>query len=268
MIDLTEQKRIKERNVRIASLTSQLAEERRNAIILSEVKLNIPKSSQAQAQEAGVELPTVVLATPSPKLDALTIHNDDMREPVGEFCGSLIRTVDTLATEVRTMRDTQNLVRLHTEALPNELLPHEEVCSDNLIRNKVVRRNQENPWVNRSQSNELEIHIDPTIDKDRLGFKSVNGYRVFARVDGVVVFTQGFNLHQEEEAQGVYDDLCKKLNFYTWHEYKDPENTTRVTIEEGRKALAVGSTVTFRPDGNVGPDEFALIHKELEEAIA
>ena len=88
MLDLTEQKRIKERNVRIASLTSQLAEERRNAIILSEVKLNIPKSSQAQAQEAGVELPTVVLATPSPKLDALTIHNDDMREPAGEFCGS------------------------------------------------------------------------------------------------------------------------------------------------------------------------------------
>jgi len=263
MIDLTEQKRIKERNVRIASLTSQLAEERRNAIILSEVKLNIPKSSQAQAQEAGVELPTVVLATPSPKLDALTIHNDDMREPVGEFCGSLIRTVDTLATEVRTMRDTQNLVRLHTEALPNELLPHEEVCSDNLIRNKVVRRNQENPWVSWSQSKEREIHINPTTAKD-----SFNGKVVFAKVDGVVVFTQGFNLQQEEEAQSVYDDLCKKLNFYTWHEYKDPENTTRVTIEEGRKALAVGSTVTFRPDGNVGPDEFALIHKELEEAIA
>ena len=139
--------------MRLASLEyelPQLAEARRSAMILSEVKLRPAKS--ANPYNGGPFLPwhsTPPSATPalsfavsSPKLDILFAHQDRvLRDDVaGYFCGQPIVGLDELDMEVDQMRDTINRIASSSgTSIPAEVMPGEMICADNVIRRTTTR---------------------------------------------------------------------------------------------------------------------------------
>ena len=71
-------------------------------------------------------------------------HYKNIREQVGEFCGTPIRLYDPFDLELDDALDVQN-VRLRNQAMgcsdsPStaEVLPGEVVCPDNIIRRKTT----------------------------------------------------------------------------------------------------------------------------------
>jgi len=54
------------------------------------------------------------------------------------------------------------------------------------------------------------------------------------------------------------------VGYDEFHTYKQPEDTRKVTIAEGREFAKAGALVTFRPDRVVGQGEFALVHGEAQ----
>lgn len=218
----TEQERIEARDKRIAVLPMQLAEERNNAIILNEVKLQPAKSAKPYNGVSFLpwhflppsSVPTVTFAAPSPKLGILFAHNDRTGKSIGEFCGSPVITLDgfgmemdqenemhTLCGDPRPYVDSyldpddedygKTLYSTHT-SIPAEILPGEERCADGIIRRLTTAEAQGDVYYNRT-------------------------------------FTE--------------------------------TGQRRVTVAEGREAAQGGQMVYFRPDGRLGEGEYALIEE-------
>jgi hypothetical protein len=71
------------------------------------------------------------------RTDALTVHSDDVGEPVGEFFGTSVRTLCALDVELRTIDDIQQRARVSTGSAPIELLSG-EITKDNIIRRETT----------------------------------------------------------------------------------------------------------------------------------
>lgn len=83
------------------------------------------------------ELPGVVFATPSPTLDNNIAHDSRVQRDnvVGTFCGAPIITLDEVGMDVDVVRDQNRRLSVSSgQSIPPEVLPGEEVCSDNVIR--------------------------------------------------------------------------------------------------------------------------------------
>jgi len=138
-----EQERVEARDKRIAALPPALSETRSNAIILSDVKLQSQESARVVPQ--GPSLPEAasgpIHAVPSPKLDNPIAHCSRVQrdDVVGLFCGSPIVILDTLGVDVDVASDQS--IRLQNSSgtsIPAEVMPGEEMCSDNIIRRITV----------------------------------------------------------------------------------------------------------------------------------
>ncbi len=82
-----------------------------------------------------LELPAVVFATPSPKLDTAYAHNSHIGKAIGNFCGTPIVNIDEWGIEVDILRDVINRLAFSSgTSVPAEVLPGESICSDNIIR--------------------------------------------------------------------------------------------------------------------------------------
>jgi len=138
-----ERERMRLLDLRIKALPITLAEARRNAMILSDVKAQPAKS--AKPYNGGPFLPwhsappsttpALVFAVPSPKLDNHVAHASRVGEKIGEYCGTPIVTLDTLGMEVDIERETYN--RVHNSSGPGitaEIMSGEVLCKDNIIR--------------------------------------------------------------------------------------------------------------------------------------
>lgn len=134
MITLEEQQRLSEREIRVNKLTPELAELRKNAIILSELKVNIPRPYVGVTDFE--HIPPAIGAPESPKLDPLFVSNSCIsKDSIGEFCGSPIHTMDALKAEVDVVVDRSRRIKNSSnESVPAELLPGEKICEDNVIR--------------------------------------------------------------------------------------------------------------------------------------
>jgi hypothetical protein len=138
----TEQDRVEARNKRIAALPKQIAEDRNNAVIISDVKQGLYNPDPVELDPM---LPAVVLATPSPKLNRVAYSNDSIKrdEVIGVFCGSPVYLLDEDSAEAHAAAyDALVVEPIEAELREEEwkartallLLPGEERCADGIIR--------------------------------------------------------------------------------------------------------------------------------------
>ena len=73
------------------------------------------------------------------KTDSLVMHTEDMGEVVGDFHGTPIRSLDSLASVLREQDDAQIRARagLGTEPAPTEIMAG-EIAKNNLIRRETT----------------------------------------------------------------------------------------------------------------------------------
>jgi hypothetical protein len=116
------------------------------------------------------------------QLDVNYAREEHLGDIVGVFCGSPIRTLDKRAVDAMEARDIQRTVLQKLDG-PNtaELLPGQEICSDNIIRRSTTAE---------ARGEEFYSFVDPQgMQRVSLGvakLKSGDGAVVWYRPDGVV----------------------------------------------------------------------------------
>jgi hypothetical protein len=128
-------------------------------LLQRDVRAGTPGASCRKLQpfhwQEAPELPRYVVNIASPKLDITYAHSSRVGSAVGSFCGSPIVELDEIGMEVDVENELQSVIKNSTgTSIAAEVLPGEEICTDNIIRRTTTAEAQGDAYYKQEKAEE------------------------------------------------------------------------------------------------------------------